>query len=76
MRRTPAEGGSGRMRQRWHPGMRTGAARFCLFLAKLMGQLIWGVRCLAGGHCGVAWNTVLLALLVGAATTPSSNMMG
>ena len=34
------------------------------FLARLFTEKIWGIGCLAGGaRCGVAWNTLLLALL-------------
>ena len=40
-----------------------------LFLTKLTDPSIWGLGCLTGGHCGVAWNTVALAILVGAVTT-------
>jgi iron(III) transport system permease protein len=40
-----------------------------LFLAKLLDQKIWGLGCLNGGvSCGVAWNSLLLAILVGAGT--------
>jgi len=47
------------------------AGRFApiLFFAKLTNQSIWSLGCLAGRQCGVAWNTVALALLVGAVTT-------
>jgi iron(III) transport system permease protein len=47
----------------------TGLFAPALFFAKLTNQSIWSLGCLAGGQCGVAWNTVALAILVGAATT-------
>jgi iron(III) transport system permease protein len=40
-----------------------------LFFAKLINPSIWSLGCLTGGQCGVAWNTVSLAMLVGASTT-------
>lgn len=41
-----------------------------VFLAKLTDAKIWGLGCLATGQrCGVAWNTLLLAILTGAGTT-------
>ena len=40
-----------------------------LFVTKLTEPSIWSLGCLTGGHCGAAWNTVVLALLVGAVTT-------
>ena len=40
-----------------------------LFLAKLTGHSIWGLDCLTGGACGVAWNSLAVATLVGAVTT-------
>ena len=43
---------------------------FALFWAKISDSSIWGLGCLgAGTACGVAWNTLFLAVLVGAATT-------
>src|SRR5665213_938026 len=37
-----------------------------LFAAKLFSANIWSLRCVTGGGaCGVAWNTVALAVLVG-----------
>ncbi len=40
-------------------------------LAERLGhERVWGLACLAGGpRCGVAWNTLLLALLTAAGTT-------
>lgn len=40
------------------------------FLARMVDPTIWGLDCLTGPlRCGVAWNTLFLALLVGAGTT-------
>ncbi|MGL4494954.1 MAG: ABC transporter permease [Beijerinckiaceae bacterium] len=40
------------------------------FIAKFFDRSIWGLDCLTGGvRCGVAWNTVFLAVLVGVLTT-------
>lgn len=37
---------------------------------------VWGLECLAGGvRCGVAWNTLALALLTAASTTVLGTMM-
>ena len=45
----------------WAPG---------LFVDKLLSASIWGVGCITGGvGCGVAWNTIFLAILVGAGAT-------
>lgn len=39
-------------------------------------ERVWGLSCLAGGlRCGVAWNTLLLALLTAAGTTILGTMM-
>jgi iron(III) transport system permease protein len=46
-----------------------GAFAPVLFLTKLTDPAIWSAGCLTGGHCGVAWNTVVLAILVGGVTT-------
>ena len=44
------------------------ASQPSLFLSKLFSQSIWSLGCLAGARsCGVAWNTVAEAALVGAA---------
>ncbi|MBK9082045.1 MAG: iron ABC transporter permease [Rhizobiales bacterium] len=41
-----------------------------LFFEKMTDSSIWGLGCLGGGTaCGVAWNTVFLALLVGVLST-------
>ena len=40
------------------------------FAGKFFTAGIWGLGCLGGGtNCGVAWNTVLLAIIVGLVTT-------
>jgi len=36
---------------------------------------IWGLGCLAGGRCGVAWNTLLLAAMTAAGTTVLGTML-
>jgi iron(III) transport system permease protein len=40
------------------------------FISKLSSERLWGLGCLAGGpRCGVAWNSLFLAILVGVITT-------
>ena len=40
------------------------------FWAKLFAREVWGLDCLgSAASCGIAWNTVLLGVLVGASTT-------
>jgi iron(III) transport system permease protein len=47
-----------------------GAFMPALLLERLTTEKIWSLRCLAGGgRCGVAWNTLFLALGCGAGTT-------
>jgi iron(III) transport system permease protein len=47
-----------------------GALAFGLFVDKLLDAKIWGLDCLGGAlRCGVAWNSLLLAVLTGAGTT-------
>jgi len=47
-----------------------GAARPLLAFARLAEAKIWGLACLTGGgNCGVAWNTLFLALACGAGST-------
>jgi len=47
-----------------------GAFRMSAFLARFLQEKVWGLGCLSGGpRCGVAWNTLLLALICGAGTT-------
>jgi iron(III) transport system permease protein len=41
-----------------------------LFLQKFVDRSVWGLNCLTSElRCGVAWNTLFLAVLVGAGTT-------
>jgi iron(III) transport system permease protein len=47
-----------------------GAFMPALLLERLASAKIWSLRCLSGGgRCGVAWNTLFLALCCGAGTT-------
>ena len=40
------------------------------FIGRATQQKVWGLGCITGGpRCGVAWNTLLLALICGAGTT-------
>ncbi|WP_299617697.1 iron ABC transporter permease [Pelagibius sp.] len=40
------------------------------FAARFVDQKIWGLKCLTGPYsCGVAWNSLLLAMLTGLSTT-------
>ena len=39
-----------------------------MFLAKFVDARIWSLGCFSGGSCGVAWNSLLLAVLTGAGT--------
>ena len=46
------------------------------FFARVFTERIWGLGCLAGGvRCGVAWNTLVLALLTAAGTTFLGTLM-
>ncbi|RYF79874.1 MAG: iron ABC transporter permease [Comamonadaceae bacterium] len=46
------------------------------FFTRVFTERIWGVSCLSGGgSCGVAWNTLLLALLTATGTTILGTMM-
>lgn len=46
------------------------------FVARIGTERIWGLGCLAGGvRCGVAWNTLALALLTAAGTTFLGTLM-
>jgi iron(III) transport system permease protein len=48
----------------------SGALALGVFAEKFFDRSIWGLHCLGSGlHCGVAWNTLLLAVLVGIGTT-------
>ena len=47
-----------------------GAFSIMAFVGRFTQQKVWGLGCLTGGpRCGVAWNTLLLALICGAGTT-------
>ncbi len=44
--------------------------------SRIGNERVWGLNCLAGGlRCGVAWNTLFLALLTAAGTTVLGTMM-
>ena len=46
------------------------------FVTRVFTERIWGLGCLAGGvRCGVAWNTLVLALLTAAGTTFLGTLM-
>lgn len=40
-----------------------------VFFDKLTDRRLWGLGCLSGGRCGAAWNSLILAILVGFITT-------
>nr|WP_299723823.1 iron ABC transporter permease [uncultured Tateyamaria sp.] len=40
-----------------------------VFAAKFFDDRLWGIGCLSGGRCGAAWNSLILAILVGLITT-------
>jgi iron(III) transport system permease protein len=43
---------------------------FSVFFTKFFSERLWGLECVMGGQrCGVAWNSLFLAVLVGVATT-------
>lgn len=46
----------------------SGAIAPAQFLAKFVDGRIWSLGCFSGGGCGVAWNSLLLAILTGAGT--------
>ena len=47
-----------------------GAYSLSVFLSKLFDKKIWGLGCLQGSlSCGAAWNSLVLAILVGLGTT-------
>ncbi len=52
--------------------VRDGDGNFALgaFLARMVDRKIWGLDCLVGAYsCGVAWNSLVLAILTGLSTT-------
>lgn len=47
-----------------------GSYSVSVFASKFFDDRIWGISCMTGGHkCGVAWNSLFLAILVGTITT-------
>jgi len=53
-----------------------GQASLPAFVGRVFTERIWGLGCLAGGvRCGVAWNTLVLALLTAAGTTILGTLM-
>ena len=40
-----------------------------VFFEKFTDKRLWGLGCLSGARCGAAWNSLFLAILVGASTT-------
>ena len=47
-----------------------GVYSFTLFVSKFFSEKIWGLHCLTENRsCGVAWNSLALAIVVGALTT-------
>ncbi len=47
-----------------------GSYSISIFAAKFFDDRIWGIGCLTGGpRCGVAWNSLFLAVVVGAIST-------
>ena len=54
----------------------TGEFALTAIFKRIGDQRIWGLNCLAGGvRCGVAWNTLFLALLTAFGTTVLGTMM-
>ena len=49
-----------------------GAASLPSLFARMIDQRVWGLNCLAGGRCGVAWNTLYL----GASTALTCTLLG
>lgn len=46
-----------------------GGYSVAVFFSKFFDDRLWGLGCLSGGRCGVAWNSLFLAVLVGLITT-------
>ncbi len=46
-----------------------GSYSVSVFAAKFFDTRLWGLGCFRGARCGVAWNSLLLAVLVGFLTT-------
>ena len=47
----------------------SGGYSIAVFASKFFDDRLWGLGCLSGGRCGVAWNSLFLAVLVGLITT-------
>ena len=53
-----------------------GALEPAVFLKRLTTDRVWGLSCLSGStRCGVAWNTLFLALLTAAGTTLMGSLL-
>ncbi|AXI45624.1 iron ABC transporter permease [Sulfitobacter sp. SK012] len=46
-----------------------GGYSVAVFFSKFFDDRLWGIGCLTGGRCGVAWNSLFLAVCVGFITT-------
>ncbi len=46
-----------------------GSYSVTVFASKFFDDRLWGLGCLSGARCGVAWNSLFLAILVGLLTT-------
>ena len=46
-----------------------GGYSIAVFASKFFDDRLWGLGCLSGGRCGVAWNSLFLAVCVGLITT-------
>lgn len=46
-----------------------GAASLTSLFARMTDQRVWGLNCLSGGRCGVAWNTLYLGAMTAAFCT-------
>lgn len=46
-----------------------GGHSITVFFLKFFDDRLWGLGCFRGARCGAAWNSLLLAILVGALTT-------
>ncbi|WP_193140808.1 MULTISPECIES: ABC transporter permease [unclassified Meridianimarinicoccus] len=46
-----------------------GSYSMAVFASKFFSNRLWGLGCFQGARCGVAWNSLILAILVGVITT-------
>lgn len=55
----------------------TDDGRFSLsaFAGRILTERMWSLGCFSGGRCGVAWNTIFLALLTAGGTTVLGTMI-